>query len=145
MRTRITRRWFGGLVVLALIGTACAGASAASNGGSTLRITAPADGGRVSVPFTIKLDAGVPLGDPSTGRDHVHVCFDGADCSVTYKIAYSNSLQVTDLAPGRHTIEASLRNADHSAAGPTATITVTVGGSGGGSGGAGAPPPGNGY
>ena len=146
MFTRVTRRWFGGLVVLMLLGTACAGANAASGGGgSTFRITAPADGAQVTVPFTLKVDSNAPLGDPSTGRDHVHFCFDGADCSVTYKIAYSNTLQVTQLSPGKHTIEASLRNADHSAAGPTATITVTVGGSGGGSGGASAPPPGYGY
>jgi Bacterial Ig domain len=144
MFTRVRRRWVGGLVVLALLGTACAGANAASGGGSTFRITAPADGAQVTAPFTIKVDSSVPLGEPSTGRDHVHFCFDGADCSAKYKLTYGNSLQVTTLGPGMHTIEASLRNADHTAAGPTATITVTVVGPGGG-GGASAPPPGYGY
>jgi len=145
MQMRHRGRWFGALAALVLLGTACAGASAASGNGSMLRISAPVNGAQVTVPFTIKVDAGVPLGSPATGKDHVHFCFDGADCSQEYKIAYGNTYQVTQLAPGKHTIEASLRNADHSAAGPTATITVTVAGSGGGTGGAGSPPPGYGY
>jgi hypothetical protein len=121
------------VAIVAIVATACGGANAAGGGGATLRIASPADGGAVTVPFTIKLDASVPLGDPSTGHDHVHVCFDGADCSVTYKIAYSNSLQVTDLAPGMHKIEASLRNADHSFAGVQTSINVDVTGAGGAS------------
>ena len=43
---------------------------------------------------------------------------------------YGATAQVNGLSPGQHTIEASLRHADHSAVGPTATITVTVTGAG---------------
>jgi len=39
---------------------------------------------------------------------------------------YSDTTQVQGLSAGKHTIEASLRNADHSAVGPTTSITVTV-------------------
>lgn len=119
---------------LALVAVGCSKKASPSSGGttsaggstSTFSISAPSDGASVSEPFTLKVDAGQPLGDPSTGNDHVHLCFDGADCSVDYKIMYTDSMQLTDLSPGQHTIEASLRNPDHSPAGPTATITVTV-------------------
>ena len=57
----------------------------------------------------------------------MHLCVDGASCDTQYQLAYANSVQVVGLAPGTHTIEASLRNADHSDAGPTDTVsTVTV-------------------
>jgi hypothetical protein len=146
MRMRNGRTWFGGLVALALLGAACGGANAAGNGGPTLRMTEPANGAQVSVPFTVELDSSVPLGDPGTGRNHVHFCFDGADCSAEYKLTYTDSFQVTGLSAGRHTIEASLRNADHSDAGVRTTITVTVVGAGGGSNTGGeSAPPGYGY
>ncbi|MGH3371636.1 MAG: hypothetical protein ACRDPR_16715, partial [Nocardioidaceae bacterium] len=57
----------------------------------------------------------------------VHLCFDGEDCSTEYSLVYGDTFEIDDLAPGDHTIEASLRNADHSDAGETDTITVTVG------------------
>jgi hypothetical protein len=133
-RSRNVRLATIAFVALALVAVGCSKKSPPSSGGtttsggttSTFSITAPGDGASVSEPFTVKVDAGQPLGDPSTGNDHVHLCFDGADCSVDYKIMYSDSMQLTDLSPGQHTIEASLRNPDHSPAGPTATITVTV-------------------
>jgi hypothetical protein len=119
---------------LALVAVGCSKKATPSSGGTTaaggttsgFSIAAPTDGASVSEPFTVKVDSSQPIGDPSTGNDHVHLCFDGADCSVDYKIMYTDSMQLTDLPPGQHTIEASLRNADHSPAGPTATITVTV-------------------
>jgi hypothetical protein len=57
----------------------------------------------------------------------VHLCFDGGDCDTEYSLAYGSTFEVDDLTPGEHTIEASLRNADHSDAGVADTITVTVG------------------
>jgi hypothetical protein len=123
---------------LSLLAAACSnGASAsAGGGGDTLSISAPTDGAKVSEPFTLTLSSNQALGDPSTGDDHVHLCFDGASCdSGSYQLVYGDSAQVDGLSPGQHTIEASLRHADHSAVGPTASITVTV--TGGGTGGAG--------
>ncbi len=115
---------FGALAMACSNGTST---SAGGGGGPTLTISSPADGANMSEPFTVKLEASVPLGDPSTGEDHVHLCFDGASCdSSGYQLVYADSAQVQGLSPGQHTIEASLRHADHSAVGPTTTITVTV-------------------
>lgn len=132
------------LLGLALLAAACGGgASAGGSNGLSVRITSPANGATVSEPFTVKLDASVPLSDPSTGEHHVHLCFDGANCDQEYTLVYGNSIPVSGLTPGTHTIEASLRNADHSDAGaPTDSITVTITNA---SGGAGSPTPTPGY
>lgn len=142
----------GGLVVaLAIVATACgSNASAQGGGGPSLQIAEPMDGATVPSTFTVRVDSSVSLGPPSTGDDHVHLCFDGASCDTEYKLVYGNTFEVTGLTPGQHTIEASLRNADHSAAGPTDSITVTVSGTASGSTGStsGSPSPGgtrNGY
>lgn len=128
-------RFFGvGLMALAMIAVACGGGATATGGGGSglsVRIVSPTDGESVSEPFTVRLDASVPLGDPSTGDHHVHLCFDGASCDNEYTLVYGDSIPVTGLSPGSHTIEASLRNADHSDAGaPTDSITVKVSGTG---------------
>src|SRR5207249_8143306 len=123
------RSVFAAAIAFSALAVACSNGTttSAGGGGDTLSIASPADGANVSEPFTVKLDASVPLGDPSTGEDHVHLCFDGASCdSGGYQLVYADSAQVQGLSPGQHTIEASLRHADHSAVGPTATITVTV-------------------
>jgi hypothetical protein len=63
----------------------------------------------------------------------VHLFFDTDTASSDYDLVYGPTGQVTrELAPGEHTIIASLRNADHSDAGPSQTITVVVAGVGGG-------------
>ncbi|MFB3738769.1 MAG: hypothetical protein ACE14W_07365, partial [Candidatus Velamenicoccus archaeovorus] len=127
----------GLLLAVALIAAACGGASASAGGGGgsdglSLKIASPADGTTVQEPFTVRFDASVPIGDPSTGDHHVHLCFDGGSCDELSQsvIAYADSAEVSGLSPGMHTIEASLRNADHSDAGVTDTITVQVTGSG---------------
>lgn len=131
-RTSMGRLSLSALVTLGLVAAACASGNASSGGGGpSLKIASPADGASVSEPFTLKFDASVPLGATTTGNDHVHVCFDGESCDTgNYKIAYGDSFEVTGLPAGEHTIEASLRHADHSAVGPTTTITVTVTGTG---------------
>ena len=116
---------------LSVVAAACSNTASAGGGGDTLSISAPSDGAKVSEPFTLTVSSNQALGDPSTGDNHVHLCFDGASCdSGSYQIVYGASAQVNGLSPGQHTIKASLRHADHSAAGPTTTITVTVTGSG---------------
>ena len=117
------------LLAVVLVATACGKSATPGSGGSgglTVKITSPTDGAPVSEPFTLKVDSSVPLGDPNTGEHHVHLCFDGQSCDSKYTLMYGNSLDVTGLAAGQHTIEASLRNADHSSAGATTSITVTV-------------------
>ncbi len=133
-RTSMDRLAIATLVVLGLLAASCGGGHSSSGGGgnggagTSLKIASPANGASVSEPFTLTFDASVPLGATSTGDDHVHVCFDGASCDSgnSYKIAYGDSYQVTGLPAGKHTIEASLRHADHSAVGANTTITVTI-------------------
>jgi hypothetical protein len=118
-----------GVVLLApLILAACANASTEAAGGDdlSLQISSPSDGASVSEPFTIEVEASVPLDDPDTGEHHVHLCFDGQSCDQEYQLVYGNTFEISGLSAGEHTIEASLRNADHSAAGPTDSITVTI-------------------
>src|SRR5262245_39143488 len=122
----------GALFALALVATACSNAGASTGSGMTLKIASPSDGATVSEPFKVTFDASVPLGQPTTGDHHVHLCFDGGSCDELSQsvIAYGNSVMVSDLSPGMHTIEASLRNADHSDTGVSAPISATVSGGG---------------
>jgi len=120
--------WLIAAVAFALLAAACSdGASAGGGSSATLDITTPADGAEVGSPFTVEFASNVALGDPSTGDHHVHLCFDGEDCDTEYSLGYGKTFEVGDLPPGEHTIEALLRNADHSDAGVTDTVTVTVG------------------
>jgi hypothetical protein len=118
-----------------LVASACAGyGSAASNPSAaesdavTLNIAAPSDGAQVKSPFEVQLDSSVPLGAPESGQRHVHLYYDTPTPTGEYDLVYGNQAQVTALTPGTHTILASLRNANHSDAGPRALITVTVDG-----------------
>ena len=72
----------GAVAVLAAGVLAACGNQSASGGGSgsdspTLNITSPSEGSTVGSSFTVKWDSNVELGDPSTGKDHVHVFVDG--------------------------------------------------------------------
>ena len=132
---RGTKMWLaaaGAIFALALVATACSSAGASTAGDTTLKIASPGDGASVSEPFKVTFDASVPLGQPTTGDNHVHLCFDGGSCDELSQsvIAYGNSVMVSNLSPGMHTIEASLRNADHSDTGVSATISVDVSGGG---------------
>lgn len=137
-------------LALGIVVSACTGVESAYSGSSTdgsstssnsassssstlsLSISAPSDGAEVSVPFEVKLHSSVPLGDPETGRHHVHLYYDTTTPQGSYDLVYGDSFNVTNLSPGQHTILASLRNADHSDAGPAKLITVTVQGTAGG-------------
>jgi hypothetical protein len=125
------------LAVSAFIAAGCGGGSQAAAGGDvTVGIDKPADGADVKVPFELALHSSEPLGPTDSGEDHVHVWFDGHEDE--YEVVTGDHVEVDDLPAGEHTITASLRNADHSAAGAETTITVTVSkGAGDGSGGGG--------
>jgi hypothetical protein len=108
------------------------GSGGENSGDLTLSVTEPADGAEVSIPFEVTLESDVALGPPESGNRHVHLFFDTDTDSADYDIVYGNTAQVTrELAPGEHTIIASLRNPDHGDAGPSQTISVIVTGSGG--------------
>ena len=125
----------GALFALALVATACSNAGASTGSDMSLKIASPSDGATVSEPFKVTFDASVPLDKPTTGDHHVHLCFDGGSCDELSQsvIAYGDSVMVSDLSPGMHTIEASLRNADHSDTGVSTTISVDVSGGSAGS------------
>ncbi|MGH2445952.1 MAG: hypothetical protein ACRDGD_07930 [Candidatus Limnocylindria bacterium] len=127
---RQTFKASGIAVAVAILLTACAAGSGAGagDGDLALSIASPADGAEVSVPFDVQLDSSVPLGTPDTGNHHVHFYFDTDISSADYQLVYGETGEVTrELEPGEHTIIASLRNADHSDAGPSEEITVVVG------------------
>jgi hypothetical protein len=105
--------------------------TASADGGTTLSIVAPDDGAEVSLPFTVEFDSTEELGPTEDGVHHVHIYWDGDDSE--YTVVEADSVEVTEAPEGEHTLNASLRNADHSPAGVEAEITLTVG-SGGDSG-----------
>lgn len=117
-------------IAVALVLAACsAGASAGGgdNGNLSLNVVSPADGADVPPGFTIEAESNVPLDTPETGEHHLHFYVDTDINASDYQIVYGNSAPVeAELTPGEHTIIVSLRNADHSDAGPQQTITVNV-------------------
>ena len=148
MLNRITR--FRGAVAAALLLlpvalVACgndeqAASGGGGGGGMTVSIAEPATGANVSLPFKVKIDAGVPLGPTESGEHHVHLWFD--DNAEDYLVVESNEAEVTSgltatlsgkpmpLTAGEHTLHVSLRNANHSAAGAENQLKVTIGSGG---------------
>lgn len=124
------------VAAIALLVAACGGdddgtTTASADGGTTLSIVAPDDGAEVSLPFTVEFDSTEELGPTEDGVHHVHIYWDGDDSE--YTVVEADSVEVTEAPEGEHTLNASLRNADHSPAGVETEITLTVG-SGGDSG-----------
>jgi hypothetical protein len=107
--------------------------AAGSDGGSgdlTISIAEPADGSTVEPGFAVEVDPGVEIGEPDTGRHHVHIYYDGNRSDGEYDIVYDADEPWTverDLPPGTHTVEAFIANADHSLTEASDEITVTVG------------------
>lgn len=99
-------------------------------GGLSVSVAEPAAGATVSVPFTVTVQASVPLGTTESGRHHVHIWFD--DNADDYQVVEAPTTQVTQLSAGKHVMHVSLRNANHSPAGAETQVEITVGdGSGG--------------
>lgn len=109
----------------------------ADAGGMSLSIAEPAKDATVSLPFKVKVDAGVPLGPTESGKHHVHLWLDNH--ANDYLVVESDTAEITNgqkatlsgkplgVSPGKHTIHVSLRNANHSAAGVDTEILVNVG------------------
>ncbi len=130
---RPSRKLVIAFAVAALSVSACGsgdeGVAANANGGEpNVTITSPKDGAKVQVPFELTWDSTELLGEPDTGKDHVHVYVDGQ--SNDYTVVGGTKFEIKDLSPGEHKIEISLQHADHSPVGPKSATTVTVGGSG---------------
>jgi len=102
----------GAAAALALLAAACSDGDTASAGGeATVEITSPAAGTQVGRSFDVVFDASVPIGEPDTGREHIHLHFDG---DPEYEIVYDETHSVTGLDPGEHSLVAVIANADHS-------------------------------
>lgn len=124
---------------LALATVACGGDDQAGGGegggGPSVDIMQPGDGDALSVPFTMVVESSEELGPTDDGLHHVHVYVDGNDQSYeVIETPAGEEIEIDDDSPalagiedGEHTLEVSLRNADHSAAGAEDEITVTIG------------------
>lgn len=131
------RRALAGGAVAVLAGgllAACGNTDTSAGSGSgsdspSLSITSPKDGDTVGGTFTVKWDSSAELGDPDTGKDHVHIFVDGN--SGDYTVVGGDSFEVTGLSPGDHTVDITLQNADHSSAGAEDQVDVQVSDSGG--------------
>jgi hypothetical protein len=111
-----------------------AGAGGAEDaGGMSIAIDEPADGADVGGEFDVRMSPSVEVGEPETGLHHIHLYYDGNTNEGEYGIVYGNTFTVSGLAPGEHTIEAVIANADHSLTDTRTSITVNVteGGAGG--------------
>lgn len=143
--TRRSRRRLAALALVAavaLVTTACgadddsAAASvdggAAGDAGQAVTITSPAAGDEVGRSFDVVMDLGFEIGEPETGRQHIHLHYDG---SPEYDIVYETAHTVTSLDPGEHSIVAVVANADHSETDSRSeAVTVVVAGDGSGGG-----------
>jgi hypothetical protein len=76
----------------------------------------------------VKWQSNVDLGEPDTGKDHVHIFVDGN--SNDYTVVGGDSFEVTGLSNGEHTVDVTLQNADHSPAGAEDKVDVMVSSSG---------------
>lgn len=129
------RRALVGAAVAVLAAGMLAGCGSESSAGSgsgsdspSLSITSPSEGDTVGSSFTVNWQSNVDLGEPDTGKDHVHVFVDGN--SNDYTVVGGDSFEVTGLSDGQHTVDVTLQNADHSPAGAEDQIDVMVSGSG---------------
>ncbi len=127
--------------VLALVGAACGDDSSGASTIDTIEVTTPADGATVGESFDVDVDTSAPIGEPDTGRQHLHFYYDVEPGAEDYDIVYDVPFTTRDLSPGEHTIHAVVANSDHSITGVRQELTVTVepgatggGGDGGGDG-----------
>ena len=134
-RLRTIARLVGVLSTVAVLTAACGSDdSSGDDAPRSVEITAPADGDTVGSSFDVELGLNFDIGEPDTGRDHVHLYYDGNMAEGEYGIAYSDTFTVNDLPPGPHRIQAVVAHADHSLTDTrSAEITITVGDAGEGS------------
>ena len=90
----------------------------------TVTITSPADGDSVATDFPVTWTSNVELGEPDTGRDHVHVFVDGHEND--YTVVGDDEFMIECLSPGEHTVNVTLQHADHSSAGAEDEIDINV-------------------
>ena len=125
--TVIARRFATTATAVALLGllAACGSDSGSDEGGDPqVTITSPTDGASVGSSFEVTWDTNVDLGEPDTGRDHVHVFVDGH--ANDYTVVGGNEFMIEGLSAGEHTVNVTLQHADHSSAGAEDEVDVKV-------------------
>jgi hypothetical protein len=114
------------VAVLALVAAACGEESSSASTIDTIDVSAPADGATVGESFDVDVDTSAPIGEPDTGRQHLHFYYDVEPGAEDYDIVYEVPFTTRELAPGEHTIHAVVANGDHSITDVRQTFTVTV-------------------
>lgn len=130
--TRPRRILLGLLAVPAVVFAGCGedsdsgGSEPAAGAALSIAIDAPADGAEVPGEFEVDLSPSVDVGEPDSGLHHVHLFYDGKTAEGEYDMVFGPTATVSGLAPGEHTIEAVIVNADHSPTDARTGITVNV-------------------
>jgi hypothetical protein len=126
--TALARTFTRGTAVGALMLLAACGSysdTSGDDGGSPeVTITSPSDGASVGTSFEVTWETNVDLGEPDTGRDHVHVFVDGN--ANDYTVVGGNEFTIEGLSAGEHTVNVTLQHADHSSAGAEDEVDVSV-------------------
>jgi hypothetical protein len=117
------------IATAAMLAACGASDAAGGEGGPEVTITSPSDGADVGSSVEVTWDTNVDLGEPDTGKDHVHVFVDGQ--SNDYTVVGGNEFTVEGLTAGEHTINVTLQHADHSSAGAEDEVDVNVSPDGG--------------
>jgi hypothetical protein len=99
------------------------GSSGGSGSSEQITVTSPEDGAEVTMPLTLKFDAG-DIGPEETGKDHVHIFVDGKESD--YTVVTENTFEIEGLSEGEHSINITKQHADHSPTGDETEITVDV-------------------
>ncbi|NUR28193.1 MAG: hypothetical protein HOV83_20520 [Catenulispora sp.] len=118
------RRYSAAAVIALLAATTQAACGKGSGSDETLTVLEPIAGSIVSVPFTLHLNSSALLGDPASGRHHVHAYFD--DQTKNYLLVDSDNSVINKAPAGKHTLHLLLRKADHSSAGVEVTVELTI-------------------
>jgi hypothetical protein len=101
-------------------------AAPASAADMTIHVKSPTEGAVVPPTFEVRLRTNTAIGEPDTGRHHIHLYWDGKRDEGEYDIVYKKHFKKKGLEPGAHTLDAVIANADHSTTDAHEIVHVTV-------------------
>ena len=114
------------VAVVALVATACGDDASGADTIETIDVTTPTDGATVGESFDVDVDTGASIGEPDTGRQHLHFYYDVEPGAEDYDIVYDLPFTTRELSPGEHTVHVAVANGDHSLTDVRDEFTVTV-------------------
>jgi hypothetical protein len=74
----------------------------------------------------VRIATNVAIGPPDSGRQHIHLYWDGQRADGRYDIVYKKTFRKKGLAPGVHRLDAVIANSDHSTTSTHEKLEVTV-------------------